>query len=208
MHLWALSNSYSIDSANSKTDKSTKFPVTKKRELQDIVCTKHGLKKARIEKETEEKTYLEASKQQITTLSSASETFSCAFCGKSFNSYQALGGHKSSCKSNPLKKQVVKSAVQDSLATSKIHKCRICSKMFQTGQALGGHQRVIRQEKLNLVGHQSHHHQRKSTSLYILIQSSTLSVWEEQVEVPNKKIMMFDLNENPPEDDDETELQL
>ncbi|KAI3855624.1 hypothetical protein MKW92_007535, partial [Papaver armeniacum] len=94
MHLWDLSNSYSIiDSANSKKDKSTKFPVTKKRKLQDIVCTKDGLKKARIEKmlDTGKKTYLEASNQQITTLSSASETFNCAFCGKSFSSYQALG---------------------------------------------------------------------------------------------------------------------
>ncbi|KAI3836002.1 hypothetical protein MKX03_032897, partial [Papaver bracteatum] len=103
MHLWALSNRYSIDSANSKKDRSTRPPVTKKRKLQDIICTKDGLKKARIEKETEvdhrgenmldtvKKTYLEASHQQITTLSSASEIFNCVFCGKPFNSYQALG---------------------------------------------------------------------------------------------------------------------
>ncbi|KAI3875545.1 hypothetical protein MKX03_027058, partial [Papaver bracteatum] len=94
MHLWALSTSYSIDL---KKDKRTKFPVNKKRKLQDIVCTKVGLKKARNYKDyrgeimldTVKKTYLEASHQQITTLSS--ETFNCAFCGKPFNSYQALG---------------------------------------------------------------------------------------------------------------------
>ncbi|KAI3934194.1 hypothetical protein MKW92_006521, partial [Papaver armeniacum] len=102
MHLWALSNSYSIDSANSKKkDRSTRLPVNKKRKLQDIVSTEDGLKKSRTEKETEEdhrgeimldtvkKAYLEASHQQITTLSS--ETFNCAFCGKPFNCYQALG---------------------------------------------------------------------------------------------------------------------
>ncbi|KAI3860880.1 hypothetical protein MKX03_002496, partial [Papaver bracteatum] len=41
-----------------------------------------------------------------------------------------------------------------------------------------------------------------------LIQSSTTSVQEEQADVPNKKIMMFDLNEKPPEDDHEIELKL
>ncbi|XP_026400362.1 zinc finger protein ZAT9-like [Papaver somniferum] len=220
MHLWALSNSYSIDSANSKKDKSTRFPVTKKRKLQDIVCTKDGLKKARIEKETEEdyrceimldtgkKTYSEASNQQITTLSSASETFNCAFCGKSFNSYQALGGHKSSCKSNPLKKQVVKSAVQDSVATSKIYECKICSKMFQTGQALGGHQKSHKTGEVEPSRSSVSPPPKEINESLHLIQSSTLSVREEQSEALNKKIMMFDLNENPPEDDDETELKL
>ncbi|XP_026398722.1 zinc finger protein ZAT9-like [Papaver somniferum] len=194
--------------ANSKKDKNTRLPVNKKRKLQDIVSTEDGLKKERIEKETEadyrgeimfdtlKKTYLEASHQQITTL--PSETFNCAFCGKPFNSYQALVGHKSSCRSNPLKKEVVKSAVQDSNATSKIHRCKICSKESLTGQALGGHQK----------SHKTGEVEPLNESLHVF-QSSTSSVREEQAEVPNKKIMMFDLNENPPEEDeDETELKL
>ncbi|KAI3860881.1 hypothetical protein MKX03_002497, partial [Papaver bracteatum] len=65
---------YSIDSGNSKKDRSTKVSVTKKRKLQDIVCTEDGLKKPRIDKETLGKKYLEASHQQITTLSFASDT--------------------------------------------------------------------------------------------------------------------------------------
>ncbi|KAI3909156.1 hypothetical protein MKW98_012893 [Papaver atlanticum] len=177
MHLWALSNSYSIDSANS--DSCTRLPVNKKRKLEDIVCTKDE-----IMLDTVKKTYLEASHQQITT----SDTFNCAFCGKPFSSYQALGGHKSSCKSNPFKKQLIKSAVQDLIATSKIHACKICSKVFPTGQALGGHQK-------------SH-----KTGPVEPSRSSVSPPKDESL--PNKKIMMFDLNENPPDGEDEIELKL
>ncbi|XP_026410634.1 uncharacterized protein LOC113305854 [Papaver somniferum] len=226
MHLCALSNSYFIDLANSKKkEKSTRLPVNKKRKLQDIVSTEDGLKKARIEKESEEnyrgeimldtvkKTYSEASHQQMTTLSSASETFNCAFCGKPFNCYQALGGHKSSCKSNPLKKEVVKSEVQVSNATSKIHRCKICSKEFLTGQALGGggggggHQKSHKTGEVEPSGSSvsvSPPPKEIKEALH-LIQSSTSFVQEEQadVPVPNKKIMMFDLNEDLPEEDED-----
>ncbi|XP_026432340.1 zinc finger protein ZAT5-like [Papaver somniferum] len=192
MHLWALSNSYSIDSAKSKKHRSTKFSITKKRKLQDVVCTEDGLKKH----------------QQITTLSSASDTFSCAFCEKSFNSYQALGGHKSSCKSNPLKKEVVKPAVQDSSATSKIHPCKICGKVFLSGCALGGHQKSHKTGEVEPSRSSASPPPKEINESLHLIKSSTTSVQEEQADVPNKKIMMFDLNEKPPEDDDESELKL
>ncbi|KAI3860860.1 hypothetical protein MKX03_002476 [Papaver bracteatum] len=202
MHLWDLSNSYSIDSANSKKDRSTKVSVTRKPKLQDIVCIEDGLKKPRIDKETLGKKYLEASHQQITTLSSASDTFSCTFCGKSFNSYQALGGHKSSCKSNPFKKEAVKRAVQDSTATSKIHPCKICGKVFLSGCALGGHQKSHKTGEVepSRSSVSPPPKEIKESNLY-LIQSSTTSSQEEQADVLNKKIMMLDLNEKPPEDD-------
>ncbi|KAI3900661.1 hypothetical protein MKW92_022457 [Papaver armeniacum] len=179
MHLWALSNSYSIDSANSKKDRSTKFSVTKKRKLQDI----DGLKKPRIDKETLEKKYLEA------------DTFSCAFCEKSFNSYQALG-------------EVVKPAVQDSSATSKIHPCKICGKVFLSGCALGGHQKSHKTGEVEPSRSSASPPPKEINESLHLIQSSTTSVQEKQADVPNKKIMMFDLNEKPPEDDDESEFNL
>ncbi|XP_026432358.1 zinc finger protein ZAT9-like [Papaver somniferum] len=193
MHIWDLSNSYSIVSANSEKDRSTKFSVTKKRKLQDTVYTEDGLKKPRTDKET-----VEDYRGEI-LLGSVSGTFSYGFCGKPFNNYQALGGHKSSCKSKSLKSQVVKPAVQDSNATSKIHPCKICGKVFLSGCALGGHQKSHKTEKVepSRSSVSPPPKEIKESNLH-LIQSSTTSVQEEQANVLNKKIMMFDLKEKPP----------
>ncbi|KAI3957576.1 hypothetical protein MKW92_027740, partial [Papaver armeniacum] len=89
---------------------------------------------------------------------------------------------------------------QDSVATSKIHPCKICSKVFPTGQALGGHQKSHKTGEVEP--------RRSSVSpppkeALHLIQSSTSSVQEEQADVPNKKVMMFDLNQDPPEEDED-----
>ncbi|KAI3934195.1 hypothetical protein MKW92_006522, partial [Papaver armeniacum] len=98
---------------------------------------------------------------------------------------------------------------QDSNATSKIHRCKICSKEFLTGQALGGHQKSHKTGEVEPSGSSVSPPPKEINESLHLVQSSTLSVREEQAEVPNKKIMMFDLNENPPEEDeDETELKL
>uniref|UniRef100_A0A0D9VZD2 C2H2-type domain-containing protein n=1 Tax=Leersia perrieri TaxID=77586 RepID=A0A0D9VZD2_9ORYZ len=93
--------------------------------------------------------------------------FKCSVCGKSFSSYQALGGHKTSHRiklptppAAPFLAPAPIAAVlppaaedrepatsstaasSDGAATSnRVHKCSICHKEFPTGQALGGHKR-------------------------------------------------------------------
>ncbi|ONK64759.1 uncharacterized protein A4U43_C07F29570 [Asparagus officinalis] len=62
--------------------------------------------------------------------------YECTACNKSFNTYQALGGHRAShkrmrdCFENGSTDQVVGA-----------HQCLICGKVFSSGQALGGHKR-------------------------------------------------------------------
>lgn len=91
--------------------------------------------------------------------------FKCSVCGKSFGSYQALGGHKTSHRvkqptlpadaaAAPLVALPAVAAVLPSAepatsstaassdgATNRVHRCSICQKEFPTGQALGGHKR-------------------------------------------------------------------
>ncbi|KAH0892306.1 hypothetical protein HID58_054735 [Brassica napus] len=90
--------------------------------------------------------------------------FKCTVCGKSFNSYQALGGHKTSHRKPPANNVNVPSSQEPSNNNShgnggsvvfsgngtasngvnlsgKIHTCSICFKSFSSGQALGGHKR-------------------------------------------------------------------
>lgn len=85
-----------------------------------------------------------------------SSDFECNICGKSFPTFQALGGHKSSHKNkdrglaatyNPLP---VSSAAANtsiiptnssSILVNNYHSCKICNKQFATGRALGGHVR-------------------------------------------------------------------
>ncbi|XP_016467050.1 zinc finger protein ZAT10 [Nicotiana tabacum] len=90
--------------------------------------------------------------QQISTLTSDSKNlYKCSVCGKSFGSYQALGGHKASHR-----KQLINGDVNENSATTstitagatsatggsgRTHECSVCHKTFPTGQALGGHKR-------------------------------------------------------------------
>ncbi|XP_022988946.1 zinc finger protein ZAT10-like [Cucurbita maxima] len=73
--------------------------------------------------------------------------YSCSVCNKSFSSYQALGGHKSSHRKSDAidtdsTSATTTSAVSSSTAAStRTHQCSICFKCFPTGQALGGHKR-------------------------------------------------------------------
>ncbi|KAI3940531.1 hypothetical protein MKW98_024938 [Papaver atlanticum] len=224
--LLLLANCYSEDrivsSKNSpEKERIAEFQDLKRKRKTNTECTKDCSKNARIEKEAEncrdeiildtvKKTYLEATHKQIPMLSTGSGTFSCAFCGKSFSSYQALGGHKSSCRSNPLKKELqgsMKDTMKE-LTSSNIHQCKWCSKTFSTGQALGGHQRLHRTGQVErrisgpLVSGKEIRKESLSQMHYL-----TSSVQEAQDEVNNKKrkVMMFgvDINENSAEDMDE-----
>ncbi|KAK6773136.1 hypothetical protein RDI58_028374 [Solanum bulbocastanum] len=68
--------------------------------------------------------------------------YECSVCGKSFGSYQALGGHKASHRNN--RDKVYEQSVVITLGNAvsgRSHECTICHKTFPTGQALGGHKR-------------------------------------------------------------------
>ncbi|KAK6143643.1 hypothetical protein DH2020_023991 [Rehmannia glutinosa] len=79
-------------------------------------------------------------------------SYKCCVCDKTFPSYQALGGHKTSHRHKPPSAAVPEngnSSESTSAATTvasncpkaRLHKCSICGKSFPTGQALGGHKR-------------------------------------------------------------------
>lgn len=105
-------------------------------------------------------------KQSLAATSSASGInvkYECSTCKKSFNSHQALGGHRASHRK--MKGCFARTTLGDDELTlydtwqvqeieplhlvhkekkqqqSKGHECSICHRMFSTGQALGGHKR-------------------------------------------------------------------
>ncbi|VVA93841.1 unnamed protein product [Arabis nemorensis] len=78
--------------------------------------------------------------------------YKCSVCGKSFPSYQALGGHKTSHRkpvsndehpNNDNGSVTNNGNISNGLVgqSGKTHKCSICFKSFPSGQALGGHKR-------------------------------------------------------------------
>lgn len=82
------------------------------------------------------------------------KSYRCSVCNRSFSSYQALGGHKTS---HSKVKSIPSQSVQpqdrrpnanpssqhdtDHIDSSKWHKCEICKRKFQIGQGMGGHDR-------------------------------------------------------------------
>lgn len=76
--------------------------------------------------------------------------YKCETCSKTFQSYQALGGHRAShMKAQQQPPSAVpmaarKAGPRPSTAKrdpDKVHKCPYCSRVFSSGQALGGHKR-------------------------------------------------------------------
>ncbi|XP_072993002.1 zinc finger protein ZAT10-like [Typha latifolia] len=68
------------------------------------------------------------------------QSHACSVCGKSFGSYQALGGHKTSHRKPT-------ASSEDSASTrggeeGRTHRCSVCMRTFPSGQALGGHKRL------------------------------------------------------------------
>ncbi|KAI3953251.1 hypothetical protein MKX01_042246 [Papaver californicum] len=91
----------------------------------------------------------------------AATSYNCNVCGKSFGSYQALGGHKASHRTKviavlPTSTTTLSTASDDQSTTTinnpmmgtgrvgkptRVHECSICHQCFPSGQALGGHKR-------------------------------------------------------------------
>ncbi|XP_020591066.1 zinc finger protein ZAT9-like [Phalaenopsis equestris] len=73
--------------------------------------------------------------------------YPCNICSKSFDSYQALGGHRTSHNKGRGESKRLINRNSDSQTVKKSpknfgnHVCNICAKNFSSGQALGGHKR-------------------------------------------------------------------
>ncbi|KAM3261698.1 hypothetical protein ACQJBY_052407 [Aegilops geniculata] len=78
--------------------------------------------------------------------------FVCKTCGRSFPSFQALGGHRTSHLRGRNVLALGLAAGSDQPATKKttdqkqVHRCHVCGLEFEMGQALGGHMRRHRDE--------------------------------------------------------------
>jgi hypothetical protein len=93
--------------------------------------------------------------------SQRSSMYECDLCGKRFNSGAALGGHKTSHRSQPQnKKQRHNHSVNknDEDDEKQKHSCRVCNKVFSSKQALCGHMRCHKRDGKSI-------HPRTSSSI-------------------------------------------
>ncbi|XP_057527223.1 zinc finger protein ZAT11 [Amaranthus tricolor] len=91
-----------------------------------------------------------------TNNSNTTVLYECKTCNRTFSSFQALGGHRTSHKKikPPLSPSIIPSTdhhnsdnidakikIVDSKVRDRVHECSICGSEFPSGQALGGHMR-------------------------------------------------------------------
>ncbi|KAK1274195.1 Zinc finger protein ZAT5 [Acorus gramineus] len=66
--------------------------------------------------------------------------YTCTTCGRTFSSFQALGGHRT-YHNKAEKDRPMEEPNPSTVMPSKVHGCNVCEKVFPSGQALGGHMR-------------------------------------------------------------------
>ncbi|KAJ8551415.1 hypothetical protein K7X08_000785 [Anisodus acutangulus] len=101
------------------------------------------LKRRRVEEESVEKFAMANCVDIMKRIESLGrpKLFECKTCKKKFDSFQALGGHRTSHK-NTVNKLIAMSTTDELLPVKlKKHECSLCGEEFALGQALGGHMR-------------------------------------------------------------------
>ncbi|KAL7119106.1 hypothetical protein ACP275_02G042800 [Erythranthe tilingii] len=143
------------------------------------------------------------SKESVPTTPSpppaAARSFGCSECGKGFNSYQALGGHKTSHRLKlPIAAAIdgddrtpYAAVIPAAKPSGKLHECDICHKSFDSGQALGGHKR---RHYEGVIGGGSTKNRKTS--------SNGGATSSNQIPAAPAVIRDFDLNLPPPPPDD------
>ncbi|KAJ3673044.1 hypothetical protein LUZ60_006418 [Juncus effusus] len=118
--------------------------------------------------------------------------FECSVCGKSFSSYQALGGHKSSHRRptdlDQIKQIITKPLDFDKNEGSHPHRCNVCHKTFSSGQALGGHKRCHYWDGSNRLVSMSGSVSGSAASTFSIVRNFDLNLpprngWSEEEEV-------------------------
>ncbi|XP_037438675.1 zinc finger protein ZAT11-like [Triticum dicoccoides] len=93
-------------------------------------------------------------KMRRTAAAAGGDQFVCKTCGRSFPSFQALGGHRTShlrgrhglALALTTGDQYYSVKPKNTKDQKQAHQCHICGQGFETGQALGGHMRRHREE--------------------------------------------------------------
>lgn len=160
----------------------------------------------------------------------AREKHVCVTCNKSFTSYQALGGHRAShnkvkilenhhARANAEASLLGTEAIITGLASAQgsntslntsnngDHVCNICHKSFPTGQALGGHKRCHWTGPVSTT-EASTAAPTASTAAPTAPAGASFSQTTEAVQEVKKlkrTFLEFDLNELPPNEDEEEE---
>lgn len=67
-------------------------------------------------------------------------SYKCKTCNRIFLSFQALGGHRTSCSHTTAESEQAKEKTSSKMG--RVHECSICHRVFSSGQALGGHKRT------------------------------------------------------------------
>ncbi|XP_060174130.1 zinc finger protein ZAT5-like [Lycium barbarum] len=178
--VYNYSSSIQYSAATSTTQISTSSSTTEEDEdmancLILLAQSGHRCKKLQVESSTHERKMVKISSRKFTEMATTTTgskagfyVYECKTCNRTFPSFQALGGHRTSHKKikTEEKKSTADSTSQSqdhhhthqqqeekfnriitpSISTEivnkgKIHECSICGAEFSSGQALGGHMR-------------------------------------------------------------------
>ncbi|KAF8747826.1 hypothetical protein HU200_013135 [Digitaria exilis] len=115
--------------------------------------------------------------------------FRCRTCGRSFATFQALGGHRTSHKRPRVRADGLdlllgaRPGKATGAAAADVHRCNTCGVVFTTGQALGGHMRRHRAAALSLFGDDDAVQAPETTRMFALM--------EEGDDRPNTTLTLF-----------------
>lgn len=146
--------------------------------------------------------------------------YQCKTCNRTFQSFQALGGHRTSHRKMKMKSEEILPQKQTEqlivpialhIETSRthrkvrIHKCLICNAVFASGQALGGHMR--RHRVTVSEGQTSDRIETKSDCVTLSLLSPALEETGNEASRSNNDFQCLDLNFPVTSDDEIGESQ-